>query len=375
MVLRRFGSAHHGTIGPLPMTPRWRRSHRIPIPYIMGLFLGLIALFILAIGLSLSVGSVAIPLDHVFAILTGQVANQGVNQATNQATNQAAWTTILLQFRLPKTIAAILAGVALSSSGLQMQTLFRNPLAGPYLLGISSGASLGVALVVLLQGSLAGGWLGSIGLIGASFAGSALALLVMMVAARYARNSVTLLILGLLFGYGTNAIIDLLMHFSQPEKLQSYIRWTLGSFGGVTWSQVPIFAGAVGLGWLLTLALAKPLNLLLLDEAQAIGLGLSIVQLRCWSVISVSLLAGSVTAFCGPIAFLGVAVPHLARALVSSRDHRLLLPIVGLIGGILALVADLLTQLPGRQVLPLNSVMALIGTPVVFWVILRRQIR
>jgi iron complex transport system permease protein len=211
--------------------------------------------------------------------------------------------------------------------------------------------------------------------VGASLSGSAMAMLLMMIAARYARNSVTLLILGLLFGYATAAIVDLLLHFSPPEKLQSYIRWTLGSFGGVTWSQVPIFVGAVGLGWLLTLVMAKPLNLLLLDEAQAVSLGLSIGQLRAWSVVSVSLLAGSVTAFCGPIAFLGVAVPHLARSLIGTSDHRVLLPIVSLLGAILALVADILTQLPGRQVLPLNSVTALIGTPVILWVILRRKIR
>lgn len=333
-----------------------KSTHRIT-----GLLLGLGALLVLAIGLSLSVGSVAIPLDQVLAILL------------DREVSETTWATIVLQFRLPKTIAAVLAGVALSSSGLQMQTLFRNPLAGPYLLGISSGGSLGVALVLLNGG--APSWFGTIGIVGASFAGSALALVLMMGAARYARHSMTLLIFGLLFGYATNAIVDLLMHFSQPEKLQSYIRWTLGSFGGVTWSQLPVLAGSVGLGWLVTLALAKPLNLLLLDEAQASSLGLSIVQLRSWSVIAVSLLAGSVTAFCGPIAFLGVAVPHLARALVGSSDHRLLLPIVSFLGAILALVADLMTQLPGRQILPLNSVMALIGTPVVLWVILRRQMR
>jgi iron complex transport system permease protein len=326
------------------------------------LLLGLGALLLLAIGLNLSIGSVPIPLDQVLAVLLGHEVRE------------ATWTTIVLQFRLPKTIAALLAGVALSSSGLQMQTLFRNPLAGPYVLGISSGASLGVALVLLLNGPLSGS-AGAIGVVGASFGGSALAMVLMMIAARYARNSVTLLILGLLFGYATAAIVDLLLHFSQPEKLQSYIRWTLGSFGGVTWSQVPMFVGAVGVGWLLTLAMAKPLNLLLLDDAQAVSLGLSIGQLRGWSVISVSLLAGSVTAFCGPIAFLGVAVPHLARSLIGTSDHRVLLPIVSLLGAILALVADILTQLPGRQVLPLNSVTALIGTPVILWVILSRKIR
>jgi iron complex transport system permease protein len=326
------------------------------------LLLGLGALLLLSIGLSLSIGSVPIPLDQVLLILLGSEASQ------------STWTTIVLQFRLPKTIAALLAGVALSSSGLQMQTLFRNPLAGPYVLGISSGASLGVALVLLLNGPFSGS-AGAIGVVGASLSGSAIAMLLMMIAARYARNSVTLLILGLLFGYATAAIVDLLLHFSPPEKLQSYIRWTLGSFGGVTWSQVPIFVGAVGLGWLLTLVMAKPLNLLLLDEAQAVSLGLSIGQLRAWSVVSVSLLAGSVTAFCGPIAFLGVAVPHLARSLIGTSDHRILLPIVSLLGAILALVADILTQLPGRQVLPLNSVTALIGTPVILWVILRRKIR
>ncbi len=323
---------------------------------------GLTAFLAFTTCLSLSIGSVPIPLDQVLSILLGREANE------------ATWTTIVLQFRLPKTIAAVLAGVALSSSGLQMQTLFRNPLAGPYLLGISSGASLGVALVLLANGLLSGN-AGAIEVVGASLGGSALAMVIMMIAARYARNSVTLLILGLLFGYATAAIVDLLLHFSPPEKLQSYIRWTLGSFGGVTWSQLPIFAVAVGLGWLLTLAMVKPLNLLLLDEAQAISLGLSIGQLRGWTVISVSLLAGSVTAFCGPIAFLGVAVPHLARSLIGTSDHRVLLPIVSLLGAILALVADIITQLPGRQVLPLNSVTALIGTPVILWVILRQKIR
>jgi iron complex transport system permease protein len=328
------------------------------------LLAGLVGMFLL----SLLIGSVTIPLGDILTILIGGEPAR------------STWTTIVRDFRLPKAITAMLAGAALAVSGLQMQTLFRNPLADSYVLGVSSGASLGVALVVLSVGTtgsilMAGiGLLGDFGLALAAFIGSALVLsLILFVAARV-QSVMTLLILGLMFGYAIGAVVSLLLYFSIAERIQVYVNWTFGSFGGVTWSQMAIFASMIIVGLVSAFFLSKPLNAMLLGETYARSMGLNVRRTRLWIIVTTALLAGPVTAFCGPIAFIGIAVPHLCRGLFGTSDHRILIPGVVMLGAIVALVADLIAQIPGSQIiLPLNAVMALIGAPVVIWIILRRR--
>lgn len=340
----------------------WPRLGQRPLA-LVGLAGALLGLFLL----SLAVGSVNIPLDNIIAILMGGEPAK------------ATWTNIVLKFRLPKALTATLAGAALAVSGLQMQTLFRNPLAGPFILGISSGASLGVALMVLAVGAtgstlLAGlGLLGDFGLVAAASLGSALVLALVLIVARRV-STMTLLVLGMMFGYATSAIVSILIYSSIAERIQAYISWTFGSFGGVTWSQIKVLAPTVLLGLIVALASAKPLNALLLGETYARSMGLTVHRVRFWIVASAATLAGAITAFCGPIGFLGVAVPHLCRSLFNTSDHRVLVPTAAMMGGIVALIADLVAQMPGRQaILPLNAVTALIGAPVVTWVILRQR--
>ena len=339
-----------------------------------GLLLAGLALIALAVFLlSLAVGSVRIPIDEIVAVLLGGDASK------------PAWATIVLKFRLPKALTAMLAGAALSVSGLQMQTLFRNPLAGPFVLGISSGASLGVALTVLLAGVAVGlggstSLLAGISLAGdtslalSAIAGSGLVLLLVMSVARKVQSGMTILILGLMFGYTTSALVSVLIYFSVAERIQAYISWTFGSFGGVTWRQLRVMAPAIVLGLAGGHLLMKPLNALLLGETYALSLGLNVGRVRLGVIGSSAVLAGVVTAFCGPIGFLGIAVPHLCRSLLHTSDHRLLLPAVSFMGATLALGADIVAGLPGSQLtLPLNAVTALLGAPVVIWVILRQR--
>jgi iron complex transport system permease protein len=328
----------------------------------------LIGLLLLAFLLSLAIGSVTIPLDNVVRILLGGTPDR------------ATWADIIFKFRLPKAITAMLSGAALAISGLQMQTLFRNPLADPFTLGVSSGASLGVAIVILTVGSAGSalianlGLLGDLGLATAAGMGSAATMLTILLIARRVQSSITLLILGLMFGYLTSALVNLLIYFSLPERIQSFTLWAAGSFGGVTWSQMRIFVPLVLVGLGIASFLPKSLNALLLGENYARTLGLNVQRTRIGVIISASLLAGVVTAFCGPIGFLGVAVPHLCRSIFNSADHRILIPTSLLLGAILALLADLIAQMPGSQyVLPLNVITALFGVPVIIWVILRQR--
>lgn len=328
------------------------------------LFAALIATFLL----SLAIGSINIPLHDIITILLGGEPAR------------ATWITIIRDFRLPKALTALLAGAALGVSGLQMQTLFRNPLADPYVLGVSSGASLGVALVVLSLGTtgsilLAGlGLTGDFGITLAAIIGSGLTLLLVVLVAARVQSVMTLLILGLMFGYGTGAVVSLLMYFSITERIQAYINWTFGSFAGITWRQMPIFVPVILIGLASAFALSKTLNAMLLGEHYARSLGLNVRRARLGIIISTALLAGTVTAFCGPIGFLGIAVPHICRGIFNTSDHRVLIPSTVMLGGSLALIADLIAQVPGQQiVLPLNAVTALIGAPVVVWVILRRS--
>lgn len=329
----------------------------------------LIAILVVAFILSLTLGSVRIPPEQVLRILTGGEPDK------------ASWTDVIFKFRLPKAVTAMLVGAALSVAGLQMQTLFRNPLADPFILGVSSGASLGVALVVL--GTGAGSTLsfitglnafGDLSLAIAASLGSGLVLGAVLIVSRRVQNTLTLLILGLMFGYLTNAIVSLLIYFSQPERVQAFSLWAAGSFGGVTWNQMRVFSPVILSGLLISYVMIKPLNALLLGDEYARSLGLNVRHARFWIILSASLLAGVSTAFCGPVWFVGVAVPHVARSLLNTADHRALLPASMLMGSSFALVADVIAQSPGSQyVLPLNVVMSLFGVPIILWVILRQK--
>lgn len=336
------------------------------------LFPLLFALLLLAFALSLALGSVSIPLEQVVRVLLG---GEG---------DKASWATILFDFRLPKAVTAALVGAALAVAGLQMQTLFRNPLADPFILGISSGASLGVALVVLGVG--VGGALtfvaglslfGNLTLALAASLGAGTVLAAVLLVSRRVQNTLTLLVIGLMFGYLASAVVTLLIYFSQPERVQVFSLWSSGSFGGVTWEQMRVFAPIAVLGLCLGFVMIKPLNALLLGDDYARSLGLNVRRARFWLILSASLLAGVSTAFCGPIWFIGVAVPHVARSLLNTADHRALLPASLLMGASFALIADVIAQLPGSQhILPLNVVMSLFGVPVILWIILRqRQLR
>jgi iron complex transport system permease protein len=347
-----------------PSPADWPRLGLRPLALVL-----LLVALLFAFALSLAIGSVNIPLREIGTILLGGEPAR------------ATWTNIVMLFRLPKAITAALAGAALAVAGLQMQTLFRNPLADPFVLGISSGASLGVALVVLGSAGVLGGstFLAGLSITGnltvaaAASLGAALVTLLVMVAARRV-HTMTLLILGLIMGYAVSALVSILLYFSIAERIQTYVSWTFGSFGNTSWDELvvltPILIVALGIA----LVSAKPLNALLLGERYARSMGLPVSRARFWIIVSASVLAGTVTAFCGPIGFLGVAVPHLCRSLFGTADHRVLVPAVALTGALVALLADLIAHVPGSETtLPLNAITALIGTPVVAWVILRRR--
>jgi iron complex transport system permease protein len=325
--------------------------------------LGVLGMFML----SLSFGSVSIPLQDVVSILSGQ------------GSEKAIYERILLGIRLPRALTAAVAGMALALAGLQMQTIFRNPLADPFVLGVNAGASLGVALVILVMGPGTAGLLvglGSVGnysVLGAACAGAALVMaLILMLSLRV--DLMTLLIMGLMVSYATSAVVSILMFFAMPERLQAFFSWTFGSFGTVTWDQMQVFVPAVGMGLLMTFVASKSLNAFLLGEAYARSLGVNIRFWRVWVLLSASVLTGAVTGFCGPIGFIGVAVPHLCRGLLQTSDHRKLLPFILLMGAAIALLADFIAQVPGSgAVLPLNAITALIGAPVVVALLLRKR--
>lgn len=329
----------------------------------------LVALLVTLFIATLALGSVSIPLEDIGRVLSGGEASK------------PSWNNIILKIRLPKALTAMLAGAALGLSGLLMQTFFRNPLAGPYVLGISSGASLGVAAVVLGAGGgigatfIAGlGLGGDLLLAGAAAFGAGASMALVLLIARRVESSFSLLLLGVMFGYITSALVSLLMYTSLPERIQAYTNWTFGSFASVTWAQMPILAVGTVAGMALTVALVKPLNVLLMGEAYAQTMGLNVERTRLLIIGATALLAGTVTAFCGPIGFIGTAVPHLCRALFSSSDHRTLIPATALCGASLGLLSAVIAEVPGNDAtLPLNAVTALFGAPVVIYVILRQR--
>lgn len=317
----------------------------------------------------LMIGSVVIPAKEIIRILLfGESDNK-------------AWVYIIEKIRLPKALTALLVGCGLSVGGLQMQTLFRNPLAGPSELGITSGASLGVAAMMLSGGGAAGvaaihqlgvsgSWLVSImASLGAAF----IFLIVILIAGRL-KDHVVMLIVGVMISTLTMSLISIWQYFSQPEQLQAYIFWTFGSLGGVMGTQLLVLTIIIILGVLLAFVSSKALNSLLLGEDYARSMGLTIGHTRLLILLSTSLLTGSITAFCGPVGFVGIAVPHITRSLLNTSDHRVLIPSSCLIGALVMLICDILTQLPGVQsVLPINVVTALFGAPVVIWIIISRN--
>lgn len=309
------------------------------------------ALMLLLFCLDLSVGSVRIPLEQVWGALTGVDCPR-------------ATAKIILNIRLIKAIVALLAGAALSVSGLQMQTLFRNPLAGPYVLGISSGASLGVALVVLA------GVGSTVGVAGAAWIGAGTVLLVIAAAGHRIKDIMVILILGMMFSSGVSAIVQILQYISRDDALKTFVIWTMGSLGDVTAGQLWVLLPAVLAGLILAVLTIKPLNMLLFGEEYAVTMGLNIRRSRGLLFLSTTLLAGTVTAFCGPIGFIGLAMPHVTRMIFRNSDHRVLIPSTILTGGCVMLLCDLVSKL---FTLPVNAITALVGIPVVVWVVLRNK--
>ena len=324
------------------------------------------AVILLLFMLNLLVGSVHIPADEVVRLLTG---HSGSNPS---------WQFIVLQSRLPQALTALLSGGALAVSGLMLQTAFRNPLAGPDVFGINSGAGLGVALVMLaMGGSLTAGnitFTGFMAVLLAAFTGAMLVTAVIFAFSSMMRNNVMLLIVGLMIGYLTNSAISLLNFFATEEGVRSYMIWGMGNFSSVSMAQIPLFASVTLIGLIATILLVKPLNAMLLGTQYAENLGFNIKRLRNILLIITGLLTAVVTAFCGPVAFIGLAVPHMARLLLRTDNHRLLLPGTILCGMIVALLCNLICSLPGQAgIIPLNAVTPLIGAPVIIYVMVRRK--
>lgn len=326
------------------------------------LFLGVVLLFVI----NISLGSVSIPLKEVFKSLTGGNASK------------ETWDYIILNYRLPKAITAVLVGIGLSISGLLMQTLFRNPLAGPYVLGLSSGSSLGVAFVILGAGllptSVASLFLSSYGIVLASCLGSLMVLLAVLLVATKLRDTMSILIVGLMFGSFTNAIVGVLTYYSTAEQLQRFTFWSLGSLGNLSWTALAILALAVLAGMLLSIISIKPLNALLLGENYAKSLGLNYTKSRYIILLATSILAGSITAFAGPIAFVGLAVPHISKLVFQTSNHTILFWSTLFFGAITMLVCDIFSHLPGTDItLPINAITSILGAPVVIWLLIRKR--
>jgi cobalamin transport system permease protein len=331
------------------------------------LLLAAAALFILDV----AIGPVHIPLKDILRVVFGMEIDS------------AATANIIGRIRIPKAITGILVGSALAASGLLMQTLFRNPLAGPDVLGITSGASLGVSLVMLASGAIPsvqsvkqtgvlGGWL----IVAAATMGSAAVLLVVLAISFKVKDNASLMIIGIMMGTLTLSMVSLMLYVSSPEQIQDYLMWTFGNINGVTGKHLATLSIAVGIGIMLALAASKPLNMLLIGENYARSLGLSVLRSRMLIITATCLLSGSITAFCGPIGFIGLAVPHLCRALLHTSDHLRLTLGSCLMGSIVILACDIISQLPAsRSLMPLNVMTAIVGAPVVIWVIARAKHR
>ena len=329
-------------------------------------FLLMSVILIVFFFLNIRFGSVSIPFKDIFNILFGGDISKD------------SWETIIINFRVPKAITAILVGSGLSVCGLLMQTLFRNPLAGPFVLGISSGASLGVAILILGSSVFGGAFLTStlsnLSLpIAASF-GAFLVLSSVIFAANKVRNTMSILIIGLMFGSLTSAIISVLAYFCEAAQIQQYLFWSFGSLGNLSWNEIIVFTCIYSVGIIGTIFVIKPLNSLLLGENYAKSLGINVKKSRNIILLITSLLTGVITAFSGPIAFVGLAVPHIAKIIFSSSNHKILLPATAIIGAIILLICDSIAQLPTSEyTLPINAITSLFGAPVVIWLLIRKK--
>ena len=332
------------------------------------LLLALLLIIVILLIVNLLLGSVRIPVADVCRILLGDASESEI------------WRNIIFSSRLPQALTAIVAGAGLAVSGLQMQTVFRNPLAGPSVLGISNGSALGVAFVVLLSGKLGGvalsrlGYLGDAAMSVAAIIGALSVMLLILWVSQKVRGNVTLLIIGVMIGYLANAIIGVLKFLAPEEDVKSFVVWGLGSFSRVSGDEMMLFIGLMCVLLPLTYLLVKPMNLLLLGDRYAANLGLNIRRSRMLVIVSSGMLVAIVTAYCGPIMFIGLAVPHLARALFRTSDHRILMPATALCGSVLALVCNIIARMPGFEgALPVNSVTALVGAPVIAMVLFHKR--
>nr|WP_315258115.1 iron ABC transporter permease [uncultured Flavobacterium sp.] len=326
------------------------------------LFAGLIVLFFV----NISFGSITIPFKEIYTSLTGGHSSK------------STWEYIIINYRLPKAITAVLVGIGLSISGLLMQTLFRNPLAGPYVLGLSSGASLGVAFVILgasvLPSFLSGVLLSPYGIVLASTLGSTSVLLLVLLISQRLRDTMAILIVGLMFGSFTSAIVGVLTYFSSAEQLQKFTFWSMGNLGNLSWSSILILTICVLFGLLLSLLSIKPLNALLLGENYAKSMGLNFNKARLIIILATSILAGSITAYAGPIAFVGLAVPHIAKLVFQTSNHTVLFWSTLLFGAGIMLICDVVSQMPGMEItLPINAITSILGAPVVIWLLVRKR--
>lgn len=324
-------------------------------------FVLLFALLILALVTDIALGSVSLPLSEVWAALTGQSQDE-------------VYREIILNHRLPKALTAILTGAALSVAGVLMQTLFQNPLAGPDVLGVTSGASLGVALLTLGASALPFWMVAGWGQVVAAVAGAVCVLLLVIVVSVKVSNAVSLLIIGMMFGSFAGAVVSILQSVSNPDTLKLFITWTFGSLSAVDWDYMLVMAPVIAIGLLIALLLQKQLNVFLLGQNYASGLGISVSRLRLLAILATALLAGTSTAFTGPIAFIGITMPHVARGLFRTSNHHVILPASILCGAVTMLLCDLISGLPGTQTtLPINAVTALFGAPIIVWIIAKRS--
>ncbi|MBT9188457.1 FecCD family ABC transporter permease [Zobellia russellii] len=329
-------------------------------------FIFLIAILVVALGVNISLGSVSIPFSETLHSIFGKEIEN------------TAWEYIIWNYRIPKAFTAILVGAGLSLSGLLMQTLFRNPLAGPFVLGISSGASLGAAFLIMGSSTLASlfglSLVTDVSMAIVSSIGSFLVLLAVITVASKVKDTMALLIIGLMFGSISAAIVSVLSYFTDAEKLQQFVYWSFGSVGNLSWHQLGLLFIIILLGILLAILCIKPLNALLLGENYAKSLGVNLIRSRYQIIIATGLLAGVVTAFAGPIAFIGLAVPHLTRQIFNTTEHRILLPAVLIYGAILMLICDTIAQLPNSaEVFPINAITSILGAPVVIWLLIRKR--
>lgn len=331
----------------------------------------LAAAIIVLFAINLVYGSVNIPIDQVLSVITGNGADK------------ASWEFIVMQSRLPQAVTAMLCGASLAASGLMLQTYFNNPLAGPSILGITNGASLGVAIVMLVTGGMIGSvttgnsnmhLTGYLAIVIAAFAGAMTIIALLLAVTRFIKNSLAILILGIMVGYLTSSVVALCNFFASADNVHSYVNWGMGSFSNVNISQLPVFCGGCIVGLIIAIMLIKPLNALLLGENYAMNLGFNIRNTRTMILLSTGILTATTTAFCGPVAFIGLAVPHIARLLTREADHRTLMPSTMLCGGAIALLCNIICALPPNMIIPLNAVTPIFGAPVIIYIIVKKRV-